>query len=226
VLEPLLSEHEHGLSGLDELDTILRAIPEYAELLQNKSASAVRPSSLAADAIAEFLRSIRPELSPVEKYLRGEDRALNALEYSGFLVFNGRGQCGSCHIVNKETGIGSDGRFHSLGVGIDPLTLSEDALKAYALKASGATVTSMVFNPRLTHLGRFLVTLSPDDIGKFRTPSLKSVSRTSPYMHDGSVASLEKAVDLEIYYRSLKLSKPIVLSGDELAALMAFLKAL
>ncbi len=47
----------------------------------------------------------------------------------------------------------------------------------------------------------FVVTLSPADIGKFRTPSLRNVALTAPYMHDGSVATLEEAIELEANYR-------------------------
>ena len=75
-------------------------------------------------------------------------------------------------------------------------------------------------------LGRFNVTLEPADIGLFRTPSLRGVSHTAPYMHDGSVATLEEAIDREVYYRSLQAGRPLNLSVEDRFDLAEFLKAL
>jgi cytochrome c peroxidase len=75
-------------------------------------------------------------------------------------------------------------------------------------------------------LGRFVVSHQPADIGAFRTPSLRNVAVTAPYMHDGSIASLSEAVDHEIYYRGFTRGNPINLSLSEREALVAFLKTL
>jgi cytochrome c peroxidase len=75
-------------------------------------------------------------------------------------------------------------------------------------------------------LGRFVVTLDPADIGKFRTPSLRNVAETAPYMHDGSVPTLEAAVDHELYYRGQALGRPIVLTPAEKRDVVSFLRAL
>jgi cytochrome c peroxidase len=74
-------------------------------------------------------------------------------------------------------------------------------------------------------LGRFVVTLDPADMGKFKTPSLRNVVLTAPYMHDGSVRTLEEAVDLELYSRGT-VTYPIVVTRSEHADLLAFLAAL
>lgn len=75
-------------------------------------------------------------------------------------------------------------------------------------------------------LGRFNVTFNPGDIGMFRTPSLRHVAQTAPYMHDGSVATLEEAIDREIYYRGLQNGRPLNLSVEERRAIAAFLQSL
>ena len=66
----------------------------------------------------------------------------------------------------------------------------------------------------------------PEDIGRFRTPSLRNVARTAPYFHDGSVATLEAAVDLELYYRRQSDGALTAVSRDEREDLLAFLRAL
>jgi cytochrome c peroxidase len=75
-------------------------------------------------------------------------------------------------------------------------------------------------------LGRFIVTLNPIDIGKFRTPSLRNVALTAPYMHDGSIGTLEQAIDLELYNRGTALNYPVALTVSERADLLSFLQAL
>ena len=71
-----------------------------------------------------------------------------------------------------------------------------------------------------------MVTLKPGDIGRFRTPSLRNVALTAPYMHEGSVPTLAEAVEREIYYRGLESGRPLVLTPQEKADLVAFLEAL
>ena len=70
------------------------------------------------------------------------------------------------------------------------------------------------------------MTKDPVDIGRFKTPSLRNVALTAPYMHDGSIPTLEEAVEREVYYRGLSTSRPLILTPAEKADLIEFLKAL
>jgi cytochrome c peroxidase len=78
----------------------------------------------------------------------------------------------------------------------------------------------------IAELGRFAVTLKPADIGKFRTPSLRNVALTAPYMHDGSIATLDEAVELEVYYRGTEAGQPLILTPAEKDDVVEFLKSL
>ena len=75
-------------------------------------------------------------------------------------------------------------------------------------------------------LGRFAITHRPEDVGLFRTPSLRYVADTAPYMHDGSIATLAAAVDQEIYWRGLSGGQSLSLTVSEREDLIAFLQAL
>lgn len=75
---------------------------------------------------------------------------------------------------------------------------------------------------RISALGRFNVTLNPADIGLFKTPSLRNVAATAPYMHDGSVSTLHEVVDLELYGHT-ELRQPIVLTSAEKDDLQEFI---
>ncbi len=81
-------------------------------------------------------------------------------------------------------------------------------------------------DPEVAALGRFVTTRNPRDIGKFRTPTLRNVALTAPYMHDGSIPTLRQAVDFEIYYRSLRSQRPLILTPRERLDLVSFLDSL
>jgi cytochrome c peroxidase len=78
----------------------------------------------------------------------------------------------------------------------------------------------------IASLGRFAVTRNPAETGHYKTPSLQNVAITAPYMHDGSVATLEDAVERELYYRSAQSNRPVVLTPEEKSDLVAFLRSL
>jgi cytochrome c peroxidase len=78
----------------------------------------------------------------------------------------------------------------------------------------------------LAELGRFAVTLDPHDLAAFKTPGLRNVALTAPYMHDGSVATLAEAVDLEVYGRGAHDTGPTILTPAERDDVVAFLQAL
>ena len=118
----------------------------------------------------------------------------------GLDLFRGRANCTACHVGPNLT----DEQFHNTGVfwGQQP------------------------YDP-----GRFTVTGVSEDIGKFKTPTLREIAGTAPYMHDGSIATLEDVVD---FYTDGGRQNPFVdrevrplgLTEDEKAALVAFLRSL
>lgn len=70
------------------------------------------------------------------------------------------------------------------------------------------------------------MTHAPTDLNTFRTPSLLHVARTAPYMHNGTVPTLEKAVDMEVYYRGLATGEPLQVTAAQKADLVSFLRTL
>ncbi len=91
-------------------------------------------------------------------------------------------------------------------------------------KKQGKPIGDVVLSDAdVAELGRFAVTRRPLDLGAFRTPTLRNVALTAPYMHDGSIATLREAVEREIYYRSLSRGMAINLTVTEQQQLIAFL---
>lgn len=160
-----------------------------------------RPSWVIGEALASYVRTIRSSDSSFDRYLTGNTGALNAQERSGLELFRGKAQCVQCHSGPDLT----DDSFHDTGV---------------AWKGD-----------HFTDEGRFVVTRDSKDHGSFRTPTLREVARTAPYMHDGSLSTLEQVV--EFYAQGGRVNpsldvriRPLNLTVDEKRALVAFLKTL
>ncbi|WP_257999817.1 hypothetical protein [Xanthomonas oryzae] len=91
----------------------------------------------------------------------------------------------------------------------------------------GAPVAELVLSdPDMAALGRYAASGLGSDLASYRTPTLRNVARTAPYMHDGSVQTLDAAIQREIYYRSLARGTPISLTVEQRNDLRAFLHAL
>jgi cytochrome c peroxidase len=154
-----------------------------------------------AYALASFVRSVRSGNSPVDRYLDREVNALTPEARLGLRVFVGKANCWLCHAGATFT----DEKFHNTGVAWD--------------------------GGRFRDIGRARVTGDPGDEGAFKTPTLRDVARTAPYMHDGSLKRLEDVV--EFYSRGGRpnprldaLIGPLELSREEKRGLVAFLHAL
>jgi len=230
VLDPLVSPVEHGLPDQAALLDLVRADVVYArefERVFGPEAAQIQTTHVAG-ALAAFVRSLAIGDSPFDRHLYGgELSALSESEARGLELFRGRAQCTGCHTVGERHASFSDGRFHALGIGMDRIAAKLGTLAKRVVRMPKAEVESLIARDgEVAALGRFVVTRDPADIGKFRTPSLRNVARTAPYMHDGSVATLEEAVDHELYYRGRLQGRPLVLTPVEKADLLAFLRSL
>jgi len=174
------------------------------ELGMNEADLERRTGMKAADvaaALASYVRTIRSGDSPYDRYALGLSNALNALEKKGLELFRGKGGCSGCHIGPSF----SDERFHNTGV---------------AWRAD-----------RLADEGRFAVSAIERDHGAFKTPTLREIARTAPYMHDGSLAKLEDVVE---FYSKGGRTNPNLdpqiqsrgFTDDEKVALVSFLRSL
>jgi cytochrome c peroxidase len=228
--DALLNPLEHGLESFDEVRHAIAGAPKLGALFVaafGKEPGTAEPGEI-AEALAAFLETLTAGDSAFDRYFtRKERHALSPAAARGLELFRGRAACSSCHTIGESAAPLSDRQFHSLGVGRERIErrLPElvKRLQAVDPKKLGHAVLA---DPALGALGRFAVTRKPADVGKFRTPSLRNVALTAPYMHDGSVATLEEAIELELYYRTFASGRPITLSIEEKADLLEFLKSL
>jgi cytochrome c peroxidase len=185
-------------------EQVLRPIEDPAEMGSNAVAAAARVGltrDQLARALASYVRSILAGNSRVDRFIAGDRQALSADAQAGLRLFRGTGNCTACHIGPLL----SDEQFHNTGV---------------------AWVRD-----RFLDDGRAGVSRRDADRGAFKTPTLREVARTAPYMHDGSLRTLEDVIDF--YNRGGRANpaldreiRPLGLARTEKQQLAAFLRAL
>jgi cytochrome c peroxidase len=190
-------------------------------------------SKLVARAISAYERTLLSGGSPFDRYQYGHDSgAMSAEAIRGLSIFQDRGKCSTCHSLGEGSALFTDGQFHMSPTGLSAAVaahLSELTNKVVNTAKTGNAQDLdrlIATDSGVAALGRFVITRKPTDIGQFKTPSLRNVALTAPYMHDGSVITLERAVDLELYGRESSLNYPIALTVDEKRDLLSFLKSL
>ncbi len=125
--------------------------------------------------IASFERTVLSGDSAFDRYYYGHDTtAMTAAQIRGLEVFRDpkKGNCESCHTIGEQSALFTDNKFHNIGVGF----------------VNGETVDK----------GRFIVTRNVSDTGAYRTPTLRNVELTAPYMHDGSLKDMKQVMDFYV----------------------------
>lgn len=239
VLQPITNPTELGLGSMRDAIDRLRAIPAYRIEFSNAFGrhGAISERDIAA-ALSAHLRSLPAGSSRYDRFVSDNSTApphkqlpnrLTADELQGLRLFDGKAGCSGCHALRGQPPAFTDARFHHAGVGFEriagevaPLLTRLESLDRMHIPAGRLVLT----DPQVAALGRFVVTRKPADLGAFRTPSLRNVALTAPYMHDGSTATLEQAIERELYYRGLAQGRPIELTAAEQKQLATFLRAL
>jgi cytochrome c peroxidase len=165
---------------------------------------------------------------PLDRYLYfGDKSALSANAVKGLMLFRGRAECTNCHLIGLDSAPLTDHQFHGVAFDFEKIGRRLPEITQAVANADARMLERWIaMDTEVASLGRFTVTKNPQDIGKFRTPSLRNVMLTAPYMHDGAVPSLEAAIEFEIYYRSLQRNRPLILTPQERADILEFLRHL
>lgn len=229
IIEPLTNPLEHGFRSGQELEAAVKEDSELSRELARfwEVAPEKIDSSHVTRPLTAYVASLVSTSSAFDRHLAGGSNAVSPAAERGYRLFSGRAGCVVCHTLSSNSLHFTDQDFHRAATAsIKDSTLKALTQRVVEARQGGATPGSLLGDPEVSRLGRFVVTLNPTDIGKFRTPSLRNVAITAPYMHDGSVATLEEAVERELYDREGYAGKAIALSPDEKADLVEFLRSL
>lgn len=177
----------------------LEEIEGYKKQFQEVFGTGVTEDGI-AKAIASFERTILSGGAPIDKFMAGDKSAMSEAAQRGWAVFS-NGAKGNCTACHPYPNF-ADGAYHNLGVGWDK---------------------------EKPDLGRYEITKLAGDKGRFKTPTLREIHRTAPYMHDGSEATLEEVVELYVKggkpnpYLDEELN-PLTLTDEEKRDLVTFMK--
>lgn len=237
ALAPLVDPREMANPSIDFVLAKIRSLADYDGLFEMAYGERVAGKTLGR-ALADYQRSLLSAESPFDRwYFGGDDRALGPDAKRGFALFVGRAGCAACHRIDTDHAVLTDHGFHDTGIGRDVL-LSETIEHAVMVEVAPgvvypvprATIASVHEGP-MEDLGRYEVTGRPEDRRAYKTPSLRNVALTAPYMHDGSVPTLDGVVR---HYSVGKAPRnggdptirPLDLDDGEIADLVAFLESL
>ncbi|MCH7930791.1 MAG: c-type cytochrome [Proteobacteria bacterium] len=220
-----------GNGERDMMEARLAFIPEYRKRFREVFGDEWPKIGNAWMAIAAFERTLVQTDTPFDRYMRGDERALNDQQKRGLELFEGKAGCIQCHNGPLLT----DEKYYNLGVP-PALRWEEDALAQitfrYEQYAKG--VTEEMYRTVKDDAGLYYRTKHEPDKGKFRTPPLRYAVHTPPYMHNGAFWDLREVVafynegggENEFAATKTGLIQPLGLADEEIDDLVAFLESL
>jgi cytochrome c peroxidase len=233
---PLLARNEMGNPSVGAVLEKIAGLEDYAQQFHEVFQKGLSMETLGM-ALASYERTLISGNSPFDRwYYRKEEGALTPAALRGLQLFNGKAGCAACHLLGGEYALFTDQKLHNTGIGF-PASLEKLPAIRNILIAPGtyinvdSTAIEDSAEAKSGDLGLYEITGNPDDRWKYKTPSLRNVALTAPYMHDGSLATLEQVVG---FYNQGGLRnelldpliKPLGLSGGEMSDLVEFLRAL
>lgn len=237
VWGPLLADNEMGNPSVGFVIERIREIPGYVKLFAEAFPGKGPSMETVGAALAAYERTLISGNSPFDRWrYNGETDAISVSAQRGFRLFAGEAGCTACHTVGEQAAMFSDGSLHNTGVGYrqsmerPPARQILELDSGVALEVDTTTLGSAAEAPP-SDLGRYEITGDPADRWKYRTPGLRNIELTAPYMHDGSLASLE---DVVRFYNAGGVAhglldpamRPLNLDDTEVLDLVAFLESL
>ncbi|OAI15931.1 cytochrome-c peroxidase [Methylomonas lenta] len=233
ALGPFLNPIEHGLKSQQTIVDSLRQDADYLKAFTRVFDIQADELTIAhvGKAIASYQRTLIAGDSAFDRYLFGmQPNAISESAVRGSRIFKRKGNCVTCHEISMKHALFTDNRFYNIGIGSQRLAPVLAELQAASERREQPDLSGWTAAQR-SELGRYLVTQQAADIGRFKTPTLRNIALTGPYMHDGSLQTLEAVV--EHYDKGGAGSDgvdakifPLHLTAAEKKDLVAFLKTL
>lgn len=235
VKQPLVNPVEMGMSSFDAAVARVAASDEYRRKFSQVFGDEGITIDTIAKAIAAFERTQLSGNAPFDRFISGDPQAITAAQKRGWELFRGKAQCTACHTFAAASPFFTDFKFHNTGVATRDRHFDYLAARAGEIVARGSNkqraLDLLAHTDGFSELGRFLVTKQAKDLGAFKTPSLRDVELTAPYMHNGVEKTLldvvkfynrggEKNTNLDRRIFALKLT------DAEMSDIVEFLRAL
>ncbi len=237
IWAPLLAKNEMANPSVGYVINKIKAIPEYKGLFEKAfNGQGVNMDTL-SKAFANYQRALVSADSPFDRwYFAKKKNALSDRAKRGFELFTGKANCSSCHAINKDFALFTDNQMHNTGTGFNESMGIRPATERVALAPGvfvdvDTSIIDSVGEKTPPDTGLYEITQNPNDRWKYKTPSLRNVTLTAPYMHNGSLSTLEDVID---FYNNGGVKntlqdpriKPLSLDENDKKDLVVFLKSL
>jgi len=233
---PLLASDEMANASRDAVVGQIATLPDYHGLFETAFPGQGLSAETISAALAAYQRSLTSGGSRFDRWFyRRDASALSDSERRGYVLFRGKAHCGACHEIGGQYALFTDNAFHNTGVGLGKperagATVDVQLAPGVQTKVPLGELDAL-FGAPANDEGRYEVTKQEKDRFAYRTPTLRNIELTAPYMHDGSLATLRDVVDL--YDRGGnpnpgldKFMLPLFLSEGDKEDLVAFLRSL
>ena len=236
VWSPLLAFNEMANPSVGYIIENLERWSDYPQAFRDAFDAEITMESIGA-ALAAYQRTLMAGGAPFDRWFYGGDeQAVSAEVKRGFEIFRGKAGCIGCHTVGPDHALFTDEGLHNTGIGFAASMGTTSGRRVSELAPGTAIEYDLAYvapsaERKPNDLGRYEITEDPDDRWKYRTPTLRNVALTRPYMHDGSLSTL---ADVVAFYDQGgvptplldPLVRPLGLTPEERAALVALLESL
>ncbi len=233
---PIVNAVEMGHPNMDAAVAQIASVEEYQQAFQRVFGRPPNGPDLLR-AIASYERTQLSFDSPFDRFIAGDNNAIDASAKRGWELFNAQARCNKCHALmetQRDVTVFTDNDFHNIGIGIIRHNVVALGRQAKQLIKSGdtAAIDRAAIQTDMSALGRFLITKQEKDTASFKTPDIRNVLVTGPYFHDGSQETLWDVMDH--YNKGDGLHnpwldedmQPLALTETDIDDLVAFLASL
>ncbi|UOA08134.1 cytochrome c peroxidase [Methylobacter sp. S3L5C] len=236
VWGPLLAHNEMANPSIGYVIDKIKNSPDYSGLFEKAFNKGPNMETI-GQAIASYERTLNSADSIFDRWHYGkQSQVVNDEVKRGFALFTNKAACGDCHTINEQSALFTDHKRHNTGVGY-AASMQKKPEQQNVQVAPGVFVNvpqqslTGLNTEKPSDLGYYEISQNPKDRWTYKTPSLRNITLTAPYMHNGSLATLEDVVRFYnqggIANENLSpLIKPLNLSDSEIADLISFLKVL
>ncbi|WP_299880527.1 cytochrome c peroxidase [uncultured Cocleimonas sp.] len=234
---PLLAHNEMSNPSVGYVINKIKKMPDYKGLFEKAfDGGGVNMRNLGR-ALADYQRTLVSADSSFDRWYFGkQEDALSKKAQRGFQIFSGKGRCSTCHTISDKHALFTDQKMHNTGIGYNEAMGIKPAKERVVLAPGvfvdvDTAIIDSVGEKKAADTGLYEITQNPDDRWKYKTPSLRNVNLTAPYMHNGSLQTLNDVVS---FYNKGGVANdlldplitPLNLSDQEQSDLVTFLQAL
>jgi cytochrome c peroxidase len=242
VWAPFLARNEMANPSVGYVINKLKALPDYNGLFEKAFDAQKKAINIQTigDALAAYQQTLISANSPFDRWHYGKQSpaqaGISSEAVKGFELFKGKAGCITCHQVGKNSALFTNQGIHNTGLGYEN-SMGKKPKKQKVMLAPGVfvdvdqSIIDNVGEKPAADLGHYEISQDPKDRWKYKTPMLRNVALSAPYMHDGSFSTLQSVV--EFYNQGGienpgldSLLRPLGLNDTEVSQIVAFLESL